>query len=654
MNLDELKIIASVNKDLSLIPARIVEEALLIRQVEQKFLTLFDQGRMNGTVHTCVGQEFSGVCISEYLNEHDWVTSNHRCHGHFISKTKNWRGLIDELIGLESGVCKGIGSSQHLYAKGFMSNGPQAALVPVALGIAMHKKINNLSGIVVSYIGEGTLGEGVLYETMNLASIYEAPHLIVCENNFYSQSTPQDFGVSGQILDRPKAFNIKTFDANTWDIAQLLSVAKSAIEYVRGGKPAFLAIRTYRLNPHSKGDDNRDPHEINFFRAKDVLNKILAIDDWKETALKIQGEIDQHIGGASKNTLDYAEYARDQLPRKRSSRLVYFHNPKKRMVQALNSAYRSTLANGAFHIGEDIADPYGGAFKVTKGLSTDFPKTVINSSISEAAIVGVAIGMSIMGTKSFAEIMFGDFMTHTLDQLISNASKFYHMYAFQIKVPLRIRAPMGGKRGYGPTHSQSLEKHFLGIDNVAVIAFSSIVDPGIIIEETNHMEFPLVLLENKVDYGRYLWENFNDYEILKEQKSFGAIKLKPKNCRPNITIVSYGETARHIADNLEIFFTETDYVPELICLIQLHPLDVNLIGRSVSKTKKILIVEDGSIEFGIGAEVLSKLIEEGYDLEFAKRVGAEAVPVPSIMKLELEILPTINRIIKLVNAHKIR
>jgi 2-oxoisovalerate dehydrogenase E1 component len=650
MNFSDLKNIASETYDTSLVPNWAVEEALLIRFVEQKFLELFAQGKMNGTVHTCVGQEFSAVAVAGQLTDDDWVTSNHRCHGHFISKTKNWQGLVDELMGLESGVCKGIGSSQHLYTRGFMSNGPQASLVPVATGVALHKKINNSPGIAVSYIGEGTLGEGVLYEAMNLASLYQVAHLIVCENNFYSQSTYQEFGVAGSILDRPKAFNIKVFEANTWDIPNLFSIAKEAIDYVRTGRPAFLAIRTYRLNPHSKGDDNRNQDEVAFFQSRDILNVLLKSTDWKDYSLKIVESIDKHIISSQLKTLQFTDYVNDQLPRKITAKLDSVKNSKKRMVQALNSAYRKTLADGAFHIGEDIADPYGGAFKVTIGLSTDFPDRVKNTSISEAGLIGVAIGMSMMGTKSFAEIMFGDFMTHAFDQLVSNASKIHHMYAFQSNVPLRIRTPMGGKRGYGPTHSQSLEKHFLGIDNVAVIAYSSLLDPAVIIEDTDLMEFPIVLIENKVDYGKYLWIDSDDYQLLREQKAFGALKLTPKKSKPSLTIVSYGETARLIADNLELFFIETDFIPELICITQLHPLDINLVERSIYKTKKILVVEDGSIDFGFGAELLSKLIEKGHHLNFALRVGAEPVPIPSISNLEQDILPTINRIIRLVKS----
>ena len=631
---------------------QLIEEALRIRLVEQKFLELFSQGKMNGTVHTCVGQEFSAVAVAGQLTADDWVTSNHRCHGHFISKTKNWQGLIDELMGLESGVCKGLGSSQHLYAKGFLSNGPQAALVPVATGIALHNKIHKQEGIAVSYIGEGTLGEGALYEAFNLASIYQAPHLIVCENNLYSQSTPQAIGVSGSILDRPKAFGIKTFEADTWNLEKLIQVSKEAIEYVRAGHPAFLLIRTYRLNAHSKGDDDRDVNEVQFFKDGDPLTKLLSIGRWATLAQKITTQIDDHVANINPKILSFENYVKDQLPRKTTAKLEPVLNEKKRMVQALNMAYRKTLESGAFHIGEDICDPYGGAFKVTKGLSTDFPLMVRNTSISENGLMGVAIGMALMGTHSFAEIMFGDFMTHTFDQLISNASKIHHMYAFQASVPVRIRTPMGGKRGYGPTHSQSLEKHFLGIDNVGVISLSSLIDPIIAIEESKDVNFPLVILENKVDYGKTLWANSEYFDLNREAKIFGALRMCPKEAPPSLTIVSYGETARHIADHLERFFEETDFVPELICLTQLHPLNTNLIERSVKKTGRLLTVEDGSVDFGLGAEILSKLVEKGQSLQFALRVGAEAVPVPSITKLELEVLPTIDRIITLVNTKK--
>jgi 2-oxoisovalerate dehydrogenase E1 component len=633
------------------VPDALIKEALLIRTVEQKFLTLFSTGQMNGTVHTCVGQEFSAVAVAGQLDPTDWVTSNHRCHGHFISRTKNWRGLIDELMGLDSGVCRGIGSSQHLFAPGFLSNGPQGALIPVATGIALHHKRNGLPGISVSFIGEGTLGEGVLYESMNMAKLLQLPHLIVCENNLYSQSTPQSMGVAGDIPMRARAFGLTVYEADTWNVGDLLATARSAVDHVRReSAPAFLIIRTYRLNAHSKGDDDRDSAEINFFREHDPLSRILTDLRWAKINQKVIAEVDAHVANSSRSSLPLEEYLRDQLPRTKSPGLLPIKNHKIRMAQALNHAYRKRLEAGAAHIGEDIHDPYGGAFKVTKGLMVDFPNSVFTTPISEAAIVGVATGMSLMGTESYAEIMFGDFMTNVFDQLISNLSKIHHMYAFQATVPVRIRTPMGGKRGYGPTHSQSLEKFLVGIDNVATIYLNSLHDPAITVSEVSAFPGPVVLLENKVDYGNFLWECPPHLEAWREDRPAGSLRITPTVGKPTVTIVSYGQTARDIADHLEDFFVATDMIPELVVLQMLHPLDISLAESSIASTGRLVLVEDGSVNFGIGAEILAQLAEHGTSPEKVLRIGAEAVPIPSVSSLELQVLPTMGRILHQVHC----
>lgn len=653
MTVDDFKQLASSAPPLSAqgVPDACIEEALRIRAVEQKFLALFSAGQMNGTVHTCVGQEFSAVAVAGQVDAADWVTSNHRCHGHFISRTKNWRGLVDELMGLDSGVCRGIGSSQHLYAPGFLSNGLQGAFVPVASGIALHHKRKGLPGIAVSYIGEGTLGEGVLYEAMNLAALLKLPHLIVCENNLYSQSTPQPVGVSGDIAARPRAFGFRVFEADTWNVANLQAVAREALDHVRGrSEPAFLIVRTYRLNAHSKGDDDRDRDEIAFFREHDPLNRLLQEPRWAGVNDAITAEIDAHVAGSDRSVMPLQDYLRDQLPRAVSARQVAVKNRKVRMVQALNQAYRQTLEAGAIHIGEDIHDPYGGAFKVTKGLMEAFPDAVYTTSISEAGLVGIATGAALMGTESYAEVMFGDFMTNVFDQLINNLAKIHHMYAFQASVPARIRTPMGGKRGYGPTHSQSLEKLLVGLDNVATVYLSSLLDPAATVAEVSAFPGPAVLFENKVDYGKFLWECPPSLDAFRETRPAGSLRITPRAGRPTVTIVSYGETAREIADHLQQFFVETDMVPELVVLLMLHPLNIQLVERSVSKTRRLIVVEDGSVSFGIGGEVVAQLAERGVPLQKVLRIGAEPVPIPSVSSLELQVLPTMSRILQQVAA----
>lgn len=647
--------LASFTADVdSNIPDDAIRQAILIREVEEVFLELFAQGRMNGTVHTCVGQEFSAVAVAGQLSAEDWVTSNHRCHGHFIAKTGNWKGLIDELMGLKTGVCMGIGSSQHLYAKGFLSNGPQAALVPVATGIGLYNKRNLRAGISVSFIGEGTLGEGVLYEALNLAALLDVPQLFVCENNLYSQSTPQADGVAGTIRGRAEAFGLRYFEGDTWNTRDLIRAAGQAIEFVRReGLPAFLTVRTYRLNAHSKGDDDRDVEEVAYFRERDPLNRLLAKSEtWRTIQDQIRAEIRAHVAGTPKTALTAADYVFDQLPRERDASRLDLRNENIRMIQALNRAYHKLIAHGGYMIGEDVLDPYGGAFKVTKGLSSAFPLRVIGTPISEAGIVGIGIGLALMGAPSYVEIMFGDFVTNVFDQLISNASKFFHMYAFQVAVPLRVRTPMGGKRGYGPTHSQSLEKHLVGMDNVAVIALSSLEDPGSALLEIHKIPVPVVIIESKVDYGRFLWQGNPDYQAVKQGGALGAVIISPTRRAATVTVVAYGDTAREIADQLKEIFLEADFVIELIVLTSLHPLDPHPIQESARKTKFVVVVEDGSVSFGIGSEVVAQLCESEPGLRYA-RIGSEPVPVPSIIALEKEILPSARKLMAMLASMRI-
>src|ERR1700744_5331796 len=225
---------------------RVIKEALLIRRVEETFLELFSQGKLNGTVHTCVGQEFSALAFAGQLKKKDFIFSNHRCHGHYLAFTGDTRGLMAELLGKASGTCGGIGSSQHLCHNNFFSNGIQGGIVPVAAGYALGNKLKANGAIGAVFIGDGTLGEGALYETMNIISKWEIPLLIVCENNYYAQSTPQEINLAGDIISRARAFGIRTGHGDTWSPDVLMQKAQEAIDYVREeSKPCFFLVDTY-------------------------------------------------------------------------------------------------------------------------------------------------------------------------------------------------------------------------------------------------------------------------------------------------------------------------------------------------------------------------------------------------------------------------
>ena len=250
-----------------------IELAIKIRMVENKLLKLFSEGLLSGTVHTCVGQELVGVFISKYLQDQDFIVSNHRGHGHYLSRTKDYYGLFSELMSRVSGCSNGIGGSQHFYNKNYLSNGIQGGMVSIAAGIGLSNKHHTTNAISVAYIGDGTLGQGSLYEALHMSSMLEVPLLLVIENNHYSQSTSHKQNFKGSIRKRVEGFGLKYFTCSTFDLESMDASVSSAVNFVRNsGVPAAIEVDTYRLNAHSKGDDNRSELEINNKTKSDLIN----------------------------------------------------------------------------------------------------------------------------------------------------------------------------------------------------------------------------------------------------------------------------------------------------------------------------------------------------------------------------------------------
>ncbi len=247
-------------------------QMVTIRFFEERLLKLFDEGILSGTTHTYIGQEANAVSVIPHLEKGDIIFSNHRCHGHYITRFDDLTGILAELMGKESGICGGRGGSQHLHRENFYTSGVQGGFVPIAAGMALAEKIKKTGNIVTAFIGDGTLGEGVVYETFNHASLLKIPLLIVLENNRYAQTTPVSENLAGSMVNRARAFDISAGEIDSTDVRELSPRFQNLIARVRDeGRPHVEVIHTYRLRAHSKGDDYRSAEELAAFGKKDPL-----------------------------------------------------------------------------------------------------------------------------------------------------------------------------------------------------------------------------------------------------------------------------------------------------------------------------------------------------------------------------------------------
>lgn len=327
------------------------------------------------------------------------------------------------------------------------------------------------------------------------------------------------------------------------------------------------------------------------------------------------------------------------------------------ILDALNRGLHEAFAEDqrVYLIGEDLLDPYGGAFKVSRGLSSQYPQRVWTSPVSEAAIVGVGAGLALRGLRPVVELMFGDFSTLAADQIINSITKFSGMYNHTASVPLVIRTPMGGRRGYGPTHSQTLEKIYLGIPGLRIIAVNSLTDPGQLLKRTIlQTQEPVFFVENKVLYPKPVLDAtaLSEFEVDRVEvagEPLHTLRLKGAPA-PKLTLAAYGHMAEIAREaQLRLAF-EHELFCELVVPTQLAPwpaagaLDAPL-AASLARSGRLLTVEEGTYSLGWGAELLARAAQHlGSRLQAAARVAAAEAPIPAARNLEDAALPGVEHI----------
>ena len=289
-------------------------------------------------------------------------------------------------------------------------------------------------------------------------------------------------------------------------------------------------------------------------------------------------------------------------------------------------------------LGEDIG-VYGGAFGVTRGLIEKYgPERVRETPISENSFVGIAVGAAMTGLRPVVEIMFMDFILLAADQIINHAAKLHYVYDGQVNVPLVIRAPCGAGRGYGASHSQSLEAVFMSAAGLKIVEPSSPFDAKGLLASAIHDPNPVLFLESKALYGKR-------GEVPEEHYKVPIGKAQRVREGGDLTIVTYGagvETGLAAANDLG----EGNLEAEVVDLRTLKPMDSDAVFSSVRKTGRCVVFEEGPLTGGVGAEVSARVVENCFGALKApvQRVAAADTPIPSAIALERALTPSAERI----------
>ena len=285
----------------------------------------------------------------------------------------------------------------------------------------------------------------------------------------------------------------------------------------------------------------------------------------------------------------------------------------------------------ALLIGEDIGAPYGGAFKVTKDLSARYPDNFVMTPMSEQGFTGMGIGYAMQGGFAIVEVMFGDFITLCADQLVNHAAKLYDLYGNGLHFVLRT--PSGGYRGYGATHSQSLERMFVGIPGLQVLAPSIFHSPGDMLYGALQSGMPTLFIENKLDYSRSLYQA-EDGSFLRVQETGGIVSIEVDGEQPALTVITYGGMAPLVAELCEKLMLDEEIAVQALVISDLNT-STDALARQI-KSERIVTVEEGWADGGIGAALLGRLGASG---KTGCALGTRPHSIYSGRRLENEILP---------------
>lgn len=285
-----------------------------IRKFEEKALTFFEEDKLRGSVHLYIGEEASAATVCEYLNDSDYITSTHRGHGHCIAKGADLGKAMAELMGKETGYCKGRGGSMHIadFSKGNLgANAIVGGGIPIAVGGALAAKKKGTNQVAVTFFGDGASNQGIFHESLNIAALWKLPVIFICENNGYGISVPQRESTSVEdIYVRAQSYNMPGYKVDGNDVIEIDKVVGEAVERARNGEgPTLIELKTYRWLGHWTGDPQvyRTKEEVQEWKLKCPIKRLK--NYILENGIANEAELDELDEKAQKQVDEAGDFA---------------------------------------------------------------------------------------------------------------------------------------------------------------------------------------------------------------------------------------------------------------------------------------------------------------------------------------------------------
>ncbi|MEJ6488779.1 dehydrogenase E1 component subunit alpha/beta [Leucobacter sp. USCH14] len=622
-----------------------------IRAFEARVSTLYRDGEIPGFVHVSLGQEAvaAGVCAA--LRTQDKIASNHRGHGHCIAKGMATLPMFAELFGKEEGVVRGRGGSMHIADPelGILgANGIVGAGLPIAVGAALAARVLDEPNVVVAFYGDGAVAQGAFHEAVNLAALWRLPVIFLCENNGFAEFTPASEGHPVTLEQRAAGYALPYLGVDGTDVWRVFTAMTEVVARVRdGGGPVIVEAMTARWHGHYEGDQQkyRDAGQLSAGLAKDPIPTArqhmqragVPVEQIDAIVAEVDREIETNVERArmlaAPRPETFAEHVYAPRPDVVEGQVDPDAEPVK-YLQAIRQAISDSLDDDEKLVftGIDVAAG-GGVFAVSRGLHDRHPGRVLDTPISETAILGLGVGGAISGLHTLTEIMYVDFIGVAFDQVLNQAAKLPFMTAGKTAMPFTLRTQFGAGKSAGAQHSQSLEALFAHIPGLSVVMPATSADAYGLLRAALEDPNPVVFIENRTLYGRRSPSVDRNHRV-----PIGKARI----ARPgaDVTVVSYSRLALECESVAEELALEGIDV-EVVDLRTISPLDRETVLASVAKTNRLVVVHEAVAEFGVGAEIITTVVEHGFwSLDAPiERVAAAFSPAPYAPALEAAWLP---------------